>query len=78
MLNDKQRMMIEANAARLAFDAALADLSERGGDLRMFAAAMLAASVRLHVEIEGTEGLHRAVARLASVEIVGSGQAGRC
>lgn len=39
MLTDRQKMTIEMNAARLAFDAALEDLVERGGDLRMFAAA---------------------------------------
>lgn len=77
MLTDKQRMMIEADAAKVAFDAALQDLTDRGGDVRFFAAAMLAAAVRLHVEIEGTAGLERAISRLSQAEVPGSGAAGR-
>lgn len=76
MLTIHQRMQIEANAARVAFDAAIEDLTERGGDVRCFSVAMLAAAVRLHVEIEGTDDLHRLLSRFARAELARTSGAG--
>lgn len=70
-------MEIEMHRVRQFLGDAVADLEADGGDLRMFAAAFLAAAVQLHTEIEGTEALQRAIAKMATAEMVRAG-AGRC
>jgi hypothetical protein len=57
---------------------AIADIESNGGDIRFFSAAILTAAVQLHVEIEGTAGLERAIAKIAQRELVRAGEAGRC
>lgn len=73
-----EMMEIEMGRVRRVLGEAVAELEADGGDLRMFAAALLAAAVQLHTEIEGTEHMQRAIAKLATAEMVRAGEAGRC
>ena len=77
-MTNGERMETEMTRVRDFLGQAVADLEADEGDMRFFAAAFLAAAVQLHTEIEGTEGLQRAIARLAARELVRTGKAGRC
>ncbi|MCV2871588.1 hypothetical protein OEZ71_04695 [Defluviimonas sp. WL0050] len=77
-MTDAEIMETEMKRVRDFLGQAVADLEADEGDLRFFSAAFLTAAIQLHVDIEGVEGLKRAIARLAAREMVRSGEAGRC
>jgi hypothetical protein len=78
MLTNEQKMKIELSAAQLAFEAALDDLNERGGDIRFFTTAMLAAALRLHVDIEGPDSLLSTITKMGTRELTNRGDANLC
>ena len=78
MLTNEQKMKIELAAAQLAFEAALSDLHERGGDIRFFTAAMLVAALRLHVDIEGPDSLLSTITKMGTRELSNRGDANLC
>lgn len=77
-MSTAEMMEIEMGRVRQFLGDAVADLEANGGDLRMFAAALLGAAVQLHAAIEGTEPMQRAITKLATAEMVRAGEAGRC
>lgn len=78
MLTDDQKMKIELSAAQLAFEAAIDDLVKRGGDIRFFTAAMLAAALRLHVDIEGPDSLLSTITKMGTRELSSRGDTTLC
>ncbi|WP_134679571.1 hypothetical protein [Paracoccus ravus] len=74
-MSDMTRHPDVERARRLVADG-VEDLAEDQGDVRIFAAAMLTAAIELHVEVEGVEGLSRALTYLARKHLVTTGHAG--
>ncbi|MAC77569.1 MAG: hypothetical protein CML66_05850 [Rhodobacteraceae bacterium] len=69
-------LQIETNRVREALGHLLAEVEADGGDIRCFSAALLTAAVQLHAEVEGPDGLARALASLGRREMVRDGRAG--
>lgn len=70
-------LQIETNRVRDALGHLLAEVEADGGDVRCFAAALLTGAIQFHAEVEGTEGLARAIANLGRRELTREGRAGR-
>lgn len=74
----KSKMESEMCRVRDHLSDAIAAVKADEGDIRFFAASLLTAAVQLHVEIEGTAGLERAITKIAQRDLVRAGEAGRC
>lgn len=77
-MTDMEKMTYEMSRARELMAEAIAALQAENGDIRFFSAAILTAAVQLLVEVEGTAGLERAIAKIAEREMIRSGEAGKC
>ena len=66
----------EAHRVRRHLSEMVGEMAAEGGDVRAFAAALLTAAVQLHAEVEGLDGLARAITALARQQMVGAGVAG--
>lgn len=75
-MTDTELMAVEKERVENMLATALAEIDEAGGSVRFFAAAFLVQAFRLHVEIEGTDNLQSAMARLGREELVRRGTAG--
>lgn len=54
MLTQEQRLRIEARTCKQLLEGAVADLQERGGDVRAFSVCLLRAAYELSAEVFGT------------------------
>ena len=70
-------VQIEAARVRAMLAEAVQQIEAEGSNIRAFAAALLTGAVQLHAEIEGTEGLARAITSLGQRELLREGRAGR-
>jgi len=77
-MTNAERMKAEMNRVRDHLGDAIHELEADEGDIRFFSAAILSAAIQLVVELEGTEGLNRAVTKIAMQEMTRTGEAGRC
>ena len=69
-------LRIEADRVRRHLGEMVGEVQAEGGDVRAFAAALLTAAVQLHAEVEGLDGLARAITALARRQMTGVGFAG--
>ena len=69
-------LRIEADRVRRHLGEMVAEMVAEGGDVRAFSAALLTAAVQLHAEVEGLDGLARAITALARRQMTGAGVAG--
>lgn len=76
-MNETEQMDTEVERVRAMLGNAVAAVEAENGDLRFFAAALLTAAVQMHVEIEGVEGMRRALSRLAFRQLPADDVAGR-
>ncbi|WP_296639294.1 hypothetical protein [Roseinatronobacter sp.] len=76
-MTDQELMAIEKERVQNMLQTAMAEIDETGGSVRFFAAAFLVQAFALHVEIEGTDNLQAAMARLGREELTRRGKAGR-
>ncbi|MCZ4260974.1 hypothetical protein O4G76_09010 [Limimaricola sp. G21655-S1] len=76
-MTERQMIVKERDRVSGLLSEAVSGLEAEGGDLRLFAAALLMAAVQLHIEVEGVDGLKRALSRLAAHEMTRCGVAGR-
>lgn len=77
-MTEQDKMRHEMIRVRDLLAEAIQGVDAEGGDIRFFTAAILTGAVQLMAEIEGTDGLHRAIARVAQRELIRTGEAGRC
>jgi hypothetical protein len=73
-MTEQQQMAIEQQRVRMALDMSLEEIEQHGGNVRFFGAALICAAMRLHVELEGTDGLERAMTSLVKGELVRAGK----
>ncbi len=78
MTDDQKQMKVEMARVRHFLSESVQDVEAEQGDLRFFSAAFLTAAIQLCVEIDGPEGLERALAKIGQQELVRSGRAARC
>lgn len=76
-MTDQEKMKHVMTRVRDMLADNVAELEAEGGDVRYFAAAFLTAGMQLHVEVEGTDGIERAIAKIGARELVRAGAAGR-
>ncbi|MGB3316840.1 MAG: hypothetical protein WBB85_20815 [Albidovulum sp.] len=77
-MTEQQIMQREIARVRDLLSEAIGEIEADGGNLRFFAASLITAAIQLHAEVEGSAGLERAIAKLAALELVRTGEAGRC
>lgn len=77
-MTDKELMQAEVARVQAMLADAISDIDTHGGDIRFFTAAILTAAVQICVEINGIEGLERALAKIGQREMIRAGEAGRC
>jgi len=77
-MNDQDKMRHEMARVRSLMDEAIQGVEAEDGDVRFFTASILTAAVQLCVEVEGIDGLHRAISKIAQREFIRAGEAGRC
>jgi hypothetical protein len=70
--------LAEKVRVRQMVDDALAEIATEGGNVRLFGAALLVLAIQVHAELEGTDGLDRAIAGIAKRELVRLGKAAQC
>jgi len=75
-MTDQELMAIEKERVQNLLATALAEIDEAGGSTRFFATALLVASFRFYLDVEGVQNLEKAVARLSGEELTRRGKAG--
>lgn len=74
----EQAMRGEIERAKRLLDEAVLELSDDGGDLRFFSAALLVTATRLHVELEGPQNLERTITKIGIRELKRAGAIATC
>jgi len=75
-MTDEQIMATEKARVQEMLAEAIEQIENDGGSVRFFAAAFLVAAFELHVEVEGTDNLQAAMARLGREALTRHGAAG--
>ncbi|QIE42324.1 hypothetical protein G5B39_10480 [Rhodobacteraceae bacterium SC52] len=78
MSDEHKAMIAERERVSKLLAQAVSEITDTGGDIRFFSAALLTAAVQLHIEIEGPEHIDRAITKIGIHEMQRNGVAFTC
>ena len=76
--HEKETMQAEIERVQRMITTAINEIEENGGSLRYLNAALMAAAVALHAQVEGPDSVEAALVKTAKRRLVADGKAGQC